>query len=51
LQDLDPDVRSGVVQVLRRLARAADARFRAGIIGGTSTSCCVPTDEDACTGA
>src|SRR5215217_8992063 len=31
LQDLDPDVRTGVVQVLRRLAQAADARFRSGI--------------------
>lgn len=28
LQDLAPEVRAGVVQVLRRLAAAADARFR-----------------------
>jgi DNA-binding MarR family transcriptional regulator len=51
LQDLDPDVRSGVVQVLRRLAKAADARFRAGTIGGPGASCCASADEDACAGA
>ena len=31
LADLAPDVRAGVVDVIRRLARAADARFRAGV--------------------
>ena len=30
IADLDPDVRAGVVDVIWRLARAADARFRAG---------------------
>lgn len=30
LRDLDPQVRAGVVQVLQRLAKAADARFRSG---------------------
>jgi MarR family 2-MHQ and catechol resistance regulon transcriptional repressor len=40
LQDLDPDVRAGVVQVLRRLAQAADARFRSGTAGGADASCC-----------
>ena len=43
LQDLDPEVRSGVVEVLRRLAQAADARFRSGT-PGASTSCCAPTE-------
>jgi DNA-binding MarR family transcriptional regulator len=38
LQDLDPGVRAGVVQVLERLARAADARFRSG------ASCAAPDD-------
>ena len=47
LQDLDPEVRSGVVQVLRRLARAADARFRSGTSDGASASCCMPS-EDSC---
>ena len=42
LEDLDPDVRAGVVKVLRRLAHAADARFRAGVTGGT---CCAADDE------
>jgi MarR family 2-MHQ and catechol resistance regulon transcriptional repressor len=39
LQDLDPDVRDGVVNVIRGLARAADSRFRSGVsVGG----CCAP---------
>lgn len=41
LQDLDPAVRAGVVEVIRRLARAADARFRAGVTGA---ACCSPGD-------
>jgi DNA-binding MarR family transcriptional regulator len=44
LQDLDPEIRSGVVQVLRRLARAADARFRSGTVE-EGTSCCAPSDD------
>lgn len=38
LGDLDPDARAAVVTVLRRLAAAADARFRSG------SSCCVAED-------
>jgi MarR family transcriptional regulator, 2-MHQ and catechol-resistance regulon repressor len=44
LQDLDPDVRAGVVEVLHRLARAADARFRAGRVDGAPATCCAPAD-------
>ena len=40
LDDLDPAVRSGVVEVIRRLAHAADARFRSGVSVGPS--CCAP---------
>jgi MarR family transcriptional regulator, 2-MHQ and catechol-resistance regulon repressor len=40
LEDLDPDVRVGVVKVLQRLARAADERFRAGSSGA---ACCAPS--------
>ena len=47
LQDLDPDVRTGVVQVLRRLAQAADARFRSGTAAGEGKACCAPS-EDVC---
>jgi len=47
LQDLGPDVRAGVVQVLRRLARAADARFRSGTVAGDGKTCCA-SSEDAC---
>lgn len=43
LQDLDPDVRSAVVQVLRRLAHAADARFRSGV--STGATCCAGADS------
>ena len=43
LQDLDPDVRAGVVQVLRRLAQAADARFRSGVSSGAGAACCTAT--------
>lgn len=38
LSDLDPSVRSGVIEVVQRLARAAEARF----ISGVSVGCCVP---------
>ena len=45
LQDLDPDVRTGVVRVLRRLAQAADARFRSGAVGGADRPCCAPAND------
>jgi DNA-binding MarR family transcriptional regulator len=44
LQDLDPEVRAGVVQVLRRLAHAADARFRSGVASGAGATCCAVGD-------
>lgn len=40
LQEMAPDVRAGVIQVVRGLARAADARFRAGASG-----CCAPAQD------
>jgi MarR family transcriptional regulator, 2-MHQ and catechol-resistance regulon repressor len=43
LEDLAPEIRAGVVQVIQRLARAADARFRSGVTGG----CCAPDSEAA----
>jgi MarR family 2-MHQ and catechol resistance regulon transcriptional repressor len=42
LQDLDPDVREGVVKVIRGLARAADTRFRSGVSTGPGGACCSP---------
>jgi DNA-binding MarR family transcriptional regulator len=42
LADLDPEVRAGVVNVIQRLAQAADSRFRSGVSVGAS---CRP---DAC---
>jgi DNA-binding MarR family transcriptional regulator len=41
LEDLAPEIRAGVVQVIQRLARAADARFRSGVAGG----CCAPGSQ------
>jgi DNA-binding MarR family transcriptional regulator len=45
LGDLDPDVRAGVVRVIRRLAQAADARFRSGVSVGGRSACCGPSDD------
>lgn len=45
LADLDPDIRAGVVNVIRRLARAADSRFRTGVSVAASRSCCAPGDS------
>ena len=42
LQDLDPEIREGVINVIRRLARAADARFRSGVSVGAGEGCCGP---------
>ena len=42
LADLDPDVRAGVVNVIRRLAQAADSRFRSGVSIGPTAGCCAP---------
>ena len=46
LEDLDPEVRTGVVRVVRRLAQAADARFRAGAVTGDGKACCAPPDDE-----
>jgi MarR family transcriptional regulator, 2-MHQ and catechol-resistance regulon repressor len=43
LEDLDPEVRAGVVTVIRRLAQAADARFRSGV--SVSDGCCAASDS------
>jgi len=42
LQDLDPEVRDGVVKVIRGLTRAADSRFRSGVSVGPGAGCCAP---------
>jgi MarR family 2-MHQ and catechol resistance regulon transcriptional repressor len=47
LADLDPAVRAGVVDVIRRLARAADARFRTGVCTGGDACCAPERDADA----
>jgi MarR family 2-MHQ and catechol resistance regulon transcriptional repressor len=48
LEDLAPDVRAGVVKVLRRLADAADARFRSGVSVGRASSCSTGDCVQAC---
>jgi MarR family transcriptional regulator, 2-MHQ and catechol-resistance regulon repressor len=45
LQDLDPAVRDGVVEVIRRLAAAAEKRFMSGVSVGAS---CAPSTEASC---
>ena len=48
LHDLDPEIRGGVVHVIRRLARAADSRFRSGVSVGAG-ACCGPVGHgDSC---
>jgi MarR family transcriptional regulator, 2-MHQ and catechol-resistance regulon repressor len=42
VQDMDPKVRAGVVEVLRRLARTAEARFRSGASVGPAAGACCP---------
>lgn len=49
LGDLDPAVRAGVVDVIRRLAGAADARFRTGVSVGSPAECCTPEGDAALT--
>lgn len=44
LGDFDPEVRAAVVQVLRRVAQAADARFRSGTGSDGGETCCAPDD-------
>jgi len=44
LQDLEPDVRDGVVKVIRKLAQAADLRFRSGV---SVAACCAPGGDCA----
>lgn len=48
LADLDPGVRAGVVDVIRRLARAADSRFRSAVSVGTPPACCAPGHGETC---
>jgi MarR family 2-MHQ and catechol resistance regulon transcriptional repressor len=40
VQDIDPQVRAGVVEVIRRLADAASARFLAGVSVGDRDAAC-----------
>jgi MarR family transcriptional regulator, 2-MHQ and catechol-resistance regulon repressor len=40
VQDFDPQVRAGVVEVIRRLASAASARFLAGVSVGDRDAAC-----------
>jgi DNA-binding MarR family transcriptional regulator len=48
LADLDPDVRAGVIDVIRRLARAADSRFRAGVSVQAKKCCATGTGGAGC---
>jgi MarR family 2-MHQ and catechol resistance regulon transcriptional repressor len=45
LEVFAPEVRAGVIQLIRRLAQAADARFRSGVSTGSISACC-PSNDD-----
>lgn len=47
LRDLDPQVRAGATELIRRVARAADARFRSGRSTGTGCAPACGPGEDA----
>ena len=49
LQDLDAEIRAGVVNVIRRVARAADSRFRSGVSVGAD-ACCAPSGSGTACG-
>jgi MarR family transcriptional regulator, 2-MHQ and catechol-resistance regulon repressor len=46
LRDMAPDVRAGVIQVIRGLARTADEQFRAGVSVAGGAGCCVTAGEE-----
>jgi MarR family 2-MHQ and catechol resistance regulon transcriptional repressor len=45
VEDLDPAIRQGVIEAIRRLARAAAARFRSGQSVGGPVACGGPGNE------
>jgi MarR family transcriptional regulator, 2-MHQ and catechol-resistance regulon repressor len=47
LHDLEPQVRAGVVRVIRTLAKAAESRFRTGVSVGPDASCCNVEEDHA----
>jgi MarR family 2-MHQ and catechol resistance regulon transcriptional repressor len=48
VEDLEPAVRAGVIDAMRKLARAADARFRSGHSVGGAVACCASGEETSC---
>jgi DNA-binding MarR family transcriptional regulator len=50
LEALAPEVRAGVIQVIRRLTQAADARFRSGASAGSGSTCCTSSEDGASCG-
>jgi MarR family 2-MHQ and catechol resistance regulon transcriptional repressor len=48
LADLDPDIRAGVVDVIRRLAQAADSRFRSGVSVGAQSCAAGDSGSTGC---
>jgi len=46
LHDLEPEVRAGATEILRRLAKAAQARFMSGVsVGSCATACGIDANE------
>ena len=44
IRGLDADVRAGATEIIRRLAKAAEARFVSGVSVGTCAPACGPSD-------
>jgi len=48
LRDLDPEVRAGATEIIRRLARAAQSRFVSGVSVGSCAPSCGTDDGGKC---
>jgi MarR family 2-MHQ and catechol resistance regulon transcriptional repressor len=48
IEDLVPDVRRAAIEVITRLARAAESQFGIGRGATTDSSCCGPTRSSCC---
>jgi MarR family transcriptional regulator, 2-MHQ and catechol-resistance regulon repressor len=48
IKDLTPDVRRAAIEVISRLARAAESQFGIGRGASTASSCCGPTESSCC---
>jgi MarR family transcriptional regulator, 2-MHQ and catechol-resistance regulon repressor len=50
IKDLTPDVRRAAIEVISRLARAAESMFGIGQAASAKSNCCGPSSESSCCG-